>query len=435
MSHGNLDTHGNLGSYGDLDIPGVDLMRAQDGFVHGEAATAGGGSGGWLRLVRPLLDPAGCVDWDRLAALEAALDQALAAHPIDVPSGAERSRRLQAVRRAMVERGFLVTRDHPPLYAVLAQFICGYRDIDLRDAVTLGHCELIDEHGHPETSRRWVPRIAAGELAGIAITEPHGGSRPAAARTRARLGPDGTWLVSGRKKWISRLTEAAVFVLFFQDPNGKLTAAAIDTTLPGIRRQPVEPTGVAGWTWGILDLDDVPVHPERDVLRGDGMSLLRKHFASYRSLVTATGIGAAAAVFDIVTARLTERQASGDVPRLRDSALVTLGRTHAQLVTALLGTAMAAHCAHSGTDRAEQWGWEMKAHGIDTAHHAAAELGLLLGAAGYQADSPIVKIRRDLEGLLIADGIHDSLYRSAGIRHTTPSGVSEPWPQPVVAPA
>src|SRR4051812_38503414 len=148
---------------------------AQDG----EAAMTGEGSGAWLRLVRPVLDPADRVDWDRLAAMETELDRALAAHPVDLPAGAERSRRHRAVRRAMVERGFLVTRAHPPLYAVLAQFICGYRDIDLRDAVTLGHGELIDEYGHPATRHRWVPRVAAGELAGIAITEPHGGSRPA----------------------------------------------------------------------------------------------------------------------------------------------------------------------------------------------------------------------------------------------------------------
>jgi alkylation response protein AidB-like acyl-CoA dehydrogenase len=388
--------------------------------------------GTWLRPVRPVLDPDDHVDWDQLAAMETELDAVLAAHPVDLPAGAERSRRLQAVRRAMVERGFLVTKIHPPLYAVLAQFICGYRDIDLRDAVTLGHGELIVEHGHPMVRDRWVPRIAAGELAGIATTEPIGGSRPAAARTRAVPGPGGTWLVSGRKRWISRLVEASVFVVFFQDPNGELAAAVIDANAPGIHRQPVAPTGVAGWTWGILDLDAVKIHPERDVLIGNGMSLLRKHFAAYRSLVTATGLGAAAAVFDTVTAALMDRQASGELPRLRDSALVTIGRTHAQLVTALLGTAMAAKLAHSGADRAEQWSWEMKAHGIDTAHQAAAELGLLLGAAGYRADSPIAKIRRDLEGLLIADGIHDSLYRSAGKHHTTrSSAVTASRQQPV----
>ena len=77
----------------------------------------------------------------------------------------------------------------------------------------------------------------------------------------------------------------------------------------------------------------------------------------------------------------------------------------------------------------------MKAHGIDTAHQAAAELGLLLGAAGYRADTPIAKTRRDLEGLLIADGIHDSLYRSAGKHHTTrPPAIPEPRQQPVAMP-
>jgi alkylation response protein AidB-like acyl-CoA dehydrogenase len=388
--------------------------------------------GSWLRPVRQVLDSAGEADWDRLAAMETELDEVLTAHPVNLPDGAERSRRLLAVRLAMVERGFLDTMTPSPLYGVLAQFVCGYRDIDLRDAVTLGHGSLIAQYGRPALRDRWAPRIAAGELVGIATTEPHGGSRPAAARTRATPGPDGTWLVSGRKTWISRLTEAVVFVVFFQDPDGRLAAAAIDAAEPGLYREPVPPAGLAGWTWGVLDLDAVPVHPDRDVLLGTGMSLLRRHFTAYRPLVTATALGAAAAVFDTVNAHLRYRQSSGDLPRLRDSALVTLGRTHAQLTTALLGTAMAAQLAHGKADRAEQWGWEMKAHGIDTAHQAATELAQLLGASGYRADSPIAKARRDLGALLIADGIHDTLYRSAGKHHTTrPLTVTEPVQQPL----
>ena len=39
------------------------------------------------------------------------------------------------------------------------------------------------------------------------------------------------------------------------------------------------------------------------------------------------------------------------------------------------------------------------------------------GAAGFRADSQIAKTRRDLNGLLYADGIHDSLYRAAGKHH------------------
>jgi alkylation response protein AidB-like acyl-CoA dehydrogenase len=374
----------------------------------------------WLLPLQPILDPAGRVDWFRLTELQAELDTVLAAHPVgaDLPAGAERSRRLQLIRQEIAIRGCLDTADQPPLFGVFAQFVCGYRDIDLRDAVGLGHGRLIANHGRSMLVDRWVLRLAAGELAGIAITESHGGSRPAETRTHAVPGPDGTWLVTGRKTWISRLTEAAVFVVFFRDPTGHLGAAVVDATEPRLRRETVAPTGLAGWTWGILGLDAVPVHPDQDVLLGDGMALLREHFAAYRPLVTATALGAAAAVFDTIAQVLGGRQATGELPRLRDSALITLGHTHAQLVTALLGTVAAAQLASTGFDHAETWSCAMKAHGIDTAHRAVDELALLLGAAGYRADSPIAKTHRDLGGLLYADGMHDSLYRAAGKHHT-----------------
>jgi alkylation response protein AidB-like acyl-CoA dehydrogenase len=393
----------------------------------------------WLRSLRPVLDPADRVNWTRLTALAGALDEALADHPVgaDLPAGTERSRGLRVIRQELARQGHVDTTSEPAPFQVLAQFVCGYRDIDLRDTTGLGHGSLIARHGSPAVRRQWIARLLAGELAGIALTEPHGGSRPAETRTRAIPGRAGTWLVTGRKTWISRLTEAAVFVVFFRAPDGHLVAGAVDAAEPGLRRQPIPPTGLAGWTWGVLDLDAVPVRPE-DVLHGDGMALLREHFAGYRPLVTATALGGAAAVFDTVTAMLATRKATGDLLRLRDSALVTVGRAHAQLVTALLGAAVAS-LTEAGYPAAELWGAEMKAHGIDAANRAAAELALLLGAAGFRADCQIAKTRRDLAGLLYADGIHDSLYRAAGKYHTAeqspavPAPRGKPRPAPITA--
>ncbi|HWR47094.1 MAG TPA: acyl-CoA dehydrogenase family protein [Pseudonocardiaceae bacterium] len=384
----------------------------------------------WLQPLQPILDPAEGVDWRRLKALEAALDAVLAVHPVgaDLPAGSERSHRLRVIRRELAECGHIDATGEATMFQMLAQFVCGYRDIDLRDAIGLGHGQLIARHGSAPTRQRWIPRLRAGELAGIAVTEPHGGSRPGATRTHALPGPDGTWLVSGGKTWISRLTEAAVFVVFFRAPDGRLVAAAIDATDPGLHRQLITPTGLAGWTWGTLDLTGVPVYPT-DVLAGDGMTLLRQHLAAYRPLVTATALAGAAAVFDTVTTTLTARQVAGDLPRLRDSALVTIGRAHAQLVTALLGAVAASHLADAEQDQAESWVAAMKAHGIDTANQTTAELALLLGATGFRADSPIAKTRRDLTGLLYADGIHDSLYRTAGKHHTAPADRSIPEPR------
>ncbi|MBF6333344.1 acyl-CoA dehydrogenase family protein [Nocardia transvalensis] len=378
--------------------------------------------GTWLEPLQPVLDPDRRIDWTRLTTLARELDDVLRIHPIEpeLLPGPQRSDRLRAVRAELAQRGVLDTGDQPALFALLAQFLCGYRDIDLRDAIGLGHGILIARHGEPAARRRWIPRLLAGELAGIAITEPHGGSNPAATRTSATAAADGTWLITGRKSWISRLTEAAVFVVFFRAPDGELAAAAIDASQPGLHRQVIPPAGLAGWTWGILDLDAAPVRPE-DVLHGDGMALLRKHFAGYRPLVVATALGGAAAVFDTVTDALTARRAVGDVPRLRDSALVTIGRAHAQLSTALLGATAAARLAETGHRNAESWSAVMKAHGVDLANQAAADLVLLLGAAGFRGDGQMTKIRRDLGGLLYADGIHDSLYRAAGKHYTAPS--------------
>jgi alkylation response protein AidB-like acyl-CoA dehydrogenase len=384
----------------------------------------------WLEPLRPSLDPAGALDWPRTRALAEAVDAASTAHPVgaDLPTGIERSRRLRAIRQDLAEQGHLDTTSQPPLFGVIAQFVCGYRDIDLRDATGLGHGQLIARHGGPQTRQQWIPRLLAGELAGIAVTESHGGSRPAHTRTAAVPGPDGTWLICGRKTWISRLTEAAVFVVFFRDPHDQLMAATVDATTPGLHREPLTPAGLAGWSWGVLELDAVPVRTV-DVLHGDGMALLREHFSSYRPLVAATALGGAAAVFDIVAAALIARRSSGELARLRDTALVTLGRAHAQLTTALLGVTVAAQLAGGGHPDAERWGAAMKAHGVDTANQVAAELTLLLGAVGFQADCPVAKVRRDLGGLSYADGIHDSLYRAAGQQHTTTGHRTVPAPR------
>lgn len=209
----------------------------------GEAITT------WLKPLRPVLDPGNQIDWTRLTALADVLDRTLVRYPVgpDLPAGVERSDRLRAIRQDLADRGHLDTTGDPALFQMLAQFVCGYRDIDLRDATGLGHGSLIARHGSPQSRQRWIARLLDGELAGIAVTEPHGGSRPAETRTRAVAGSDGTWLVTGRKTWISRLPEAAIFVLFFRAPNGRLAAAAVDTTDPGLHasrsRRPGSPAG------------------------------------------------------------------------------------------------------------------------------------------------------------------------------------------------
>ena len=311
----------------------------------------------------------------------------------------------------------------------LLQFICGYHDVDLRDSSGLGHGRLIAEHAAPRARDQWLPALLAGAVPGIAITEPHGGSQVHATRTTATPGRDRTWTVTGTKTWISRLTEAVLFCVFFTDPAGQLSAAVIDAASPGLIRRPIVPAGLSGWAWGELRLQAVTVRPG-DILGepGEGMALLREHFANYRPLVAATALGAAARVHDQTAGWLDGRRQAGVIAGLRDNALITLGRTYAQINAALLAALTAQRLAETRDPHAQLWGCAIKAHGTDVAYQAASELALLTGAAGFTVGSGTTKARQDLNALLYADGIHDSLYRSAGRSLTQPSSPASPLP-------
>jgi alkylation response protein AidB-like acyl-CoA dehydrogenase len=364
------------------------------------------------------------LDARRLCRFEDTLAGLLAAHPIGLTVEPQvRGQRLLQIRRALAQDGHLAWAvaagdggcGGPVVAQTLAQFVCGYHDADLRDSTGLGHGRLIARHATPEVRERWLSRLLAGGLAGIAITEPHGGSQVHATTTIATAHTDGSWTVTGMKTWISRLEEADVLVVFFKDPAGRLTAGVIDAAAEGLCRRPVVPAGLSGWTWGELLLDGVLLYP-CDLLGrpGEGMALLREHFAHYRPLVAATALGAAAAVHDLVAAHLHARRSEGIIADLRDNALITLGRSYGQINAALLAALATQRLSEALDQRAHVWGCAVKAHAADTAHAAVSDLALLAGAAGFTATSRLAKAERDLRALLYADGIHDSLYRAAG---------------------
>jgi alkylation response protein AidB-like acyl-CoA dehydrogenase len=376
---------------------------------------------GWLAPLKPMLARVTTADW----ALLRRFTEDLVALLEDVPAGKAtgwHAPQLLAIRRHLAELGHtdVVRADwsetaRARLLQALRQFICGFVDVDLRDATGAGHGRMILRHGRPEMADSWAVRLRAGDLVGIAATERHGGSRLREITTTARHSPGRGWLLTGEKCWVSRIDEASAFVVFFRNPGGAVTAAVVRAEAEGLRRSPVRPAGLAGWSWGTLQFADVTVTPD-DLLGadGDGLTVLREHFMHYRPLVSMTALGAAASIHGVVADALRARVALEIIPRLRDTTLVTIGRTHAELNAALLGVLAAVAMRPCGSSISDLWAQVMKAHGIDTANRASAELPLLVGALGFANDSRMTKVRNDLTGLLYADGIHDSLYRAAG---------------------
>jgi alkylation response protein AidB-like acyl-CoA dehydrogenase len=404
--------------------------------AEGEAAS-------WLSPLLPGIPGLAASNARQVARFEDALRELLADYPIGNSVGPQlRSEHLARIRSGLATSHQLALAvpacdgglGGPAVLQALMQFVCGYHDADLRDSTGLGHGRLIAHYACPQARDWWLPRLLAGELPGIAVTEPHGGTQVHATTTTAIERYDGTWTVTGAKTWISRLNEAAVFIVFFKDPAMRLTAAIVDAAAAGVGRNAILPGGLSGWTWGELLLQDVQIQPS-DILGGpgQGMLLLREHFAHYRPLVAATALGVAAAVHDLVALQLCARQAAGFITRPRDNALITLGRSYAQISAGMLAALTAQRISEEGDSRAEIWGCVSKAFAVDAASTAVSELSLLAGAAGCVVGSPLEKAVRDLRALQYADGIHDSLYRSAG-RALMPQPLSGGRAQPTGMP-
>ena len=371
----------------------------------------------WLEPLRSSVPELGPPAWAALEHFDADLDLLWAGAP-DFRYSPPWSQWLLGLRRALAARGHRAPPGPAgPLWQTLAQFLAGARDLDLRDCTGPGHGAMVLTHAPVATVENWRPRLDEGELVGIAATERHGGSRIREITTQARLAPGGLWRLAGEKCWVSRLTEAAAFVVFVRDPDERISAVLVDADDPRAERDVIEPSGLGGWGWGVLRLHDIPVDPAMALLGtpGSGLAIFHQHFTGFRPLVTATALGTAAGVHNLVGNMLAARREAGILPRIRDNALITLGRTHSEITAGLLAALTATRLASAGHTDAGLLARLGKAAGVDTAVRAVADLAPLIGATGFRRGHPAAKARADLNGLLYADGIHDALYRSWGI--------------------
>jgi alkylation response protein AidB-like acyl-CoA dehydrogenase len=371
----------------------------------------------WLEPLRSSVPELDTAAWIGLERFDATLDELCPAAPEHREAAAWATWLLE-LRHELAARGHRApTGPAGPLWQTLAQFLAGARDLDLRDCTGPGHGAMVLTHAPAAAARTWGQRLHAGELIGIAATERHGGSRIREITTQARLGRGGTWRLTGEKCWVSRLTEAAAFVVFVRDPDARISAVLVDADDPRVERDVIEPFGLGGWGWGVLRLHDLPIDPAAALLGepGAGLEIFHQHFTRFRPLVTATALGTAAGVHALVADALAARRSAGILPRIRDNALITLGRAHAEITAALLAALTTTRLAASGHSAADLLARLGKAAGVDTAVQAVTDLAPLIGAAGFQRHHPVAKARADLTGLLYADGIHDSLYRSGGV--------------------
>ena len=96
--------------------------------------------------------------------------------------------------------------------------------------------------GTEDQKKRYLPRVARGEVSAFALTEAQAGSDPATMSARATPAPDGnSYILNGEKLWCTNGTKAGVLVVMAKTPpppggKGKdqVTAFIVETAWPGV---------------------------------------------------------------------------------------------------------------------------------------------------------------------------------------------------------
>jgi alkylation response protein AidB-like acyl-CoA dehydrogenase len=162
--------------------------------------------------------------------------------------------------------------------AMLLGSYCGNLTALLSAHQSIGVPQPLLLFGTEEQKRRWLPRVAAGEVSAFALTEANVGSDPAKMETHAEPAEDGShFIVNGEKLWCTNSVKAGVIVVMAKTPprNGRsqVTAFVVDMDTPGVevvRR--CHFMGLHALYNGIVRFTDVKV-PRENILLAEGRGL------------------------------------------------------------------------------------------------------------------------------------------------------------------
>ena len=180
------------------------------------------------------------------------------------------------------------------------------------------YCNGLLKFATEEQKQKYVRPIASGQAIGaFALTEPQSGSDATAMRCRAVRQADGSFVVNGKKSWITSGPVARYILLFaMTDPDKHargITAFLIDTTREGFHRGKTEPKlGIRASATCEIEFQDYRV-PAEDVIgeEGHGFKIAMGVLDAGRIGIASQAVGLARAAYEATLAYARDRKAFG----------------------------------------------------------------------------------------------------------------------------
>jgi alkylation response protein AidB-like acyl-CoA dehydrogenase len=281
---------------------------------------------------------------------------------------------------------------------------------------------MIERFGTPEQQKKFLPRMATGELrSAYSMTEAHAGSDVQAIRTRARR--DGAdYLIDGRKMWSTNgLRAGMVMLLTVTDPTAEprhrgMTAFIIEKE-PGVSEQPgltvpppLKKLGYKGVESTELVFDGFRT-PGSSVLGGDaGVGEGFKYFMAAVELgrvnVAARALGVATCAFEAAVKYAQERETFGKPISQHQAIQLKIAQMGTKLRAAELMVLDAAKRKAAG-ERADLEAGMAKYFATEVAQESALEAMRIHGGYGYSQEYIVERLYRDAPLLILGEGTNE----------------------------
>ena len=265
----------------------------------------------------------------------------------------------------------------------------------------------IFNYGTEEQKKRFLPKLATGELIGcFGLTEPDHGSNPGGMTTNYKDCGD-HYLLNGAKLWISNSPFADIAIVWAKNEEGRIHGLIVERGMEGF----TTPETHNKWSLrasatGELIFNDVKVPKNNLMPNKSGLGAPLKCLDSARYGIAWGAIGAAMDCYDTALKYSKERSQFGkpiggfQLQQKKLSEMVT-EITKAQLLAWRLGT-----LKNEGKATTAQISMA-KRNNVEMAIKVAREARQVLGGMGITGDYPIMRHMMNIESVITYEGTHD----------------------------
>jgi acyl-CoA dehydrogenase len=283
--------------------------------------------------------------------------------------------------------------------------------------------------GTDEQKKKYLPRLASGELIGsFALTEPGAGSDAGSLTTSARREGD-HYIVNGAKRYITNAPEAGVFTLMARtDPNSKdargVSAFIVERATPGLTvGKPDRKMGQRGSHTADVIFDNVRV-PAANIIGGKegvGFKTAMKVLDKARLNIAAVCVGAATRMLEEALNYSLQRKQFGQPVAEFQLVQAMLADCQTEIFAARSMTLEAARKRDNGESVTMEAAC-CKYFASEMCGRVADRAVQIHGGAGYMAESAVERFYRDVRLFRLYEGtsqiqqlvIARQLIRNAG---------------------